>query len=244
MEGQFYLVWPWVTIALLTVRMRLRTVAIVLLSLIVIIGVSRGISFETTHRWWSIFQRTSTPADSIMWGALMAHLWVRRREPTQGLQVGAWIAAAYLIGCLIFTTQYGPFLYLGGFDTIDIACAILLLAVLDGKWGGKWLFELTPFVALGLVSYAFYLWHLPVFFAMRYFNPHWAYALRVVVAFAVTSTLTLLSWFLLERPLMRWRRNRDRRLRAGRPDAELPGGCRRTGGSVTSHRFPSHNGEQ
>ncbi len=45
-EEQFYLVWPWVTIALLTIRTRLRTVVIVLLTLIVLVGVHRAVSFE------------------------------------------------------------------------------------------------------------------------------------------------------------------------------------------------------
>jgi peptidoglycan/LPS O-acetylase OafA/YrhL len=64
--------------------------------------------------------------------------------------------------------------------------------------------EFKPLVGLGIVSYAFYLWHLPVFFAIRYFDPHWNDVVRVIVACVVTLSLTLLSWFLLERPLMRW----------------------------------------
>ncbi len=208
-EEQFYLVWPWVTVALLTIRTRLRTVVIVLLSLIVLVGLHRAISFETGVHWWALFQRTDTRADSILWGTLLAHLWVRRREPTRGLVVAAWIAAAFLLGCFVLTTQNGPFLYLGGFDAIDVAVAIVLLAILDGVWGGKRLFNLKPFIALGLVSYAFYLWHLPVFFAIRHFDTHWDYAVRVVVAFTATLGLTLFSWFLLERPLMRWRKRME-----------------------------------
>jgi peptidoglycan/LPS O-acetylase OafA/YrhL len=205
-EEQFYLVWPWVTIALLTIRMRLRTVVIVLLGIIVLIGVHRAISFESGVHWWALFQRTDTRADSILWGSLLAHLWVRRREPTRGLRIVAWVAIAFLLVCLPLAAQDSPFLYLGGFDLIDVSCAIVLLAILDGAWRGKWVFNLKPFIALGVVSYGFYLWHLPVFFAIRYFDPHWNDVVRVVVAVTVTLGLTLLSWFLLERPLMRWRK--------------------------------------
>jgi peptidoglycan/LPS O-acetylase OafA/YrhL len=205
-EEQFYLVWPWVTIFVLTVRRSLRTVVIILLGLIVLIGVHRAISFESGVHWWALFQRTDTRADSILWGTLLAHIWVRRKEPTRGLQVAAWLATAFLLVCLPLATEDSSFLYLGGFDLIDVACAILLLAILDGKWGGKWLFSLRPFIALGAVSYGFYLWHLPVFFAVRFFDPHWDDVVRVVVAVGVTLTLTLTSWFVLERPLMRWRK--------------------------------------
>jgi peptidoglycan/LPS O-acetylase OafA/YrhL len=205
-EEQFYLIWPWVTIVALTIRTRLRTVVIVLLSLITIIAVRDGILFEDTHRWWSLFYRTDIRADSILWGALLAHLWVRGKEPRRGMRVAPWIAAAFLLACLPFATQYGAFVYEGGFIAIDISCAILILALLNGNWPGRRLFELKPFVALGIVSYAFYLWHLPVFFAVRYFDTHWPDWVRVVIATAVTLAFTVLSWFLIERPLMRWSR--------------------------------------
>jgi peptidoglycan/LPS O-acetylase OafA/YrhL len=210
-EEQFYFIWPWLTIAVLSIRMRLRTVVIVLLSLITIIAVHRFILFQDTHRWWSIFFRTDTRADSILWGALFAHIWIRGREPKRGLVVAGWLAAAFLLACLPFATEEGPFIYWGGFVAIDFACAVLVLAILDGRWVGRHLFEWKPFVALGIVSYSFYLWHLPVFFAIRFFDPHWNYVVRVVVALAATLTLTLLSWFLLERPLMEWSRRLEKK---------------------------------
>lgn len=223
-EEQFYLIWPWLTIALLTIRMRLRTVTIILLSLIALVAVHRFILYEDTGRWWSIFIRTDTRADSILWGALLAHIWIRRREPKRGMVVAGWIAAAFLIACLPFASENGRFVYWGGFVAIDVACAVLLLAILDGRWAGRRFLELKPLVALGIVSYGFYLWHLPVFFAIRFFDPHWNDVLRVVVAVSATLTLTLLSWFLLERPLMQWSKrleaNRNMKLNASEPTTQ------------------------
>ena len=216
-EEQFYLIWPWVTIVALTIRTRLRTVVIVLLSLIAFIAVRRGILFEDTHRWWSLFYRTDIRADSILWGALLAHLWVRGKDPKRGMRIAPWFAAAFLVACLPIATQYGAFVYAGGFTAIDISCGILILALLNGNWPGRRFFELKPFVALGIVSYAFYLWHLPVFFAVRYFDTHWPDWVRVVVATVVTLGFTTLSWFLIERPLMRW----NRKLEARRYSKEL-----------------------
>ena len=140
-EEQFYFIWPWLTIMLLSIRMRLRTVVIVLLSLITIIAVHRYISYEETHRWWSIFYRTDTRADSILWGSLLAHIWMRRREPKRGLVIAGWVAAAFLLACLPFATQEGPFVYWGGFIAIDFACAVLILAILDGRWAARYFFE-------------------------------------------------------------------------------------------------------
>jgi peptidoglycan/LPS O-acetylase OafA/YrhL len=214
-EEQYYLIWPWITVFVLTIRLRLRTVVIIILTLITIVAVHRGILWEEAPRWWSYLYRTDTRADSILWGALFAHIWMRYREPRRWFPIAGWIAAGFLIFVLVFTNEYGPFLYMGGFDGIDIACAIFLLAILDGRWGGRRLFELRPLVAMGTVSYGFYLWHLPVLFAVRYFDAHWNDVVRVVVALSVTMTMTLISWFALERPLMRWsnRMERDRRIK-------------------------------
>jgi peptidoglycan/LPS O-acetylase OafA/YrhL len=203
-EEQFYFIWPWVTIVLLAFRLRLRTVVVVLVSMIVLIAVWRFWQFEETHRWWSLFLRTDTRADSILWGALLAHIWFRSKTPKKGLVVAGWVAAAFLLACLPFAKEEGPFVFLGGFDAIDLACAVLILAILDGRWVGGRFFEFKPFVALGVVSYAFYLWHLPVFFAVAHFDSRWSDVVRVVVAIGVTLALTIMSWFLLEQPLMRW----------------------------------------
>ncbi len=204
-EEQFYFLWPWITIALLTIRMRLRTVVVILLFLITVVAVRRGLSYHGVQSWCSVFHRTDMRADAILWGALIAHLWVRRKEPTRGLTAAAWIAAVCLLAILPFGGITGPFLYRGGLVVIDIACAVLVLAVIDGTWKGRWLFELKPFVALGVVSYGFYLWHFPVFFGVRHFDAHWPYVIRIAVATALTVALTLLSWVLIERPMIQWK---------------------------------------
>ena len=67
------------------------------------------------------------------------------------------------------------------------------------------------FAALGLVSYGFYLWHVPVLLWLR------AHALlpldpfgAALVGGAVTLALAVLSWRLIERPAIAWaRRGRD-----------------------------------
>jgi peptidoglycan/LPS O-acetylase OafA/YrhL len=127
------------------------------------------------------------------------------------MAVAGWLAAAFLVACLPFAKEEGPFVYWGGFIAIDVAVAILLLAILSGRWAGNHFLEFKPLVALGVVSYAFYLWHLPVFFGVRYFGTHWNNVVRVVVAIVATLSLTLLSWFLLERPLMRWSKRLEER---------------------------------
>jgi peptidoglycan/LPS O-acetylase OafA/YrhL len=110
----------------------------------------------------------------------------------------------FLLACLPFSNISGPFLYLGGFDGIDFASAVLLLALLAHEWSGRRFFEWKPLAKFGLVCYGFYLWHLTVLFIVRHVDHTWPDWLRVAVAFSATMAMTLLSWFLLERPLQRW----------------------------------------
>jgi len=80
---------------------------------------------------------------------------------------------------------------------------------------------------LGTISYGFYLWHVPVLMVLR------GYGLLpldpvagTLVALAPALAVSTLSWFALERPVLRWTARRNTRDRA----AELRRGADRRGG--------------
>jgi peptidoglycan/LPS O-acetylase OafA/YrhL len=80
---------------------------------------------------------------------------------------------------------------------------------------------------LGTISYGFYLWHVPVLMVLR------GYGLLpldpvagTLVALAPALAVSTLSWFALERPVLRWTARRNSRDRA----AELRRGADRRGG--------------
>ena len=219
-EEQFYLIWPWVVIALLTVRRSLRVVVPVLLGSIAIIGIHRGLAYQGVQSWCYEFHATETRADALLWGCLAAHLWVRAREPQRLIKILVWPAAIFLLACLPFSNFTGPFLYRGGFDAIDAASAIILLALMGGVWAGRKLFEWTPLVKLGLIAYAFYLWHVTIFFIIARIDHGWNDVVRVVVAFGWTLGMALLSWFLLEKPLQRWVHRTEPRMKEPRMKTE------------------------
>jgi peptidoglycan/LPS O-acetylase OafA/YrhL len=83
--------------------------------------------------------------------------------------------------------------------------------------------------AMGTISYAFYLWHVPVLMVLR---GHGLLPLDPFVGTAValvpSLALATLSWFAVERPVLNWNAKRNRRERA----AELGrrGADRRAGG--------------
>ena len=196
------------TIFVLTIRMRLRTVVIVLVVSMAVIDIHMAVIFHGLASWYADFIRTDTRAGSILMGCLLAHIWVRGREPKRYVTLAAWIAALFLVVCLPVANTTGPFLYRGGLVAIDFSCAVIILAIVDGRWGGRHLFELKPLVLLGVISYGVYLWHLPIFFAVRYYGPHWNDIVKVTVAITATLGLSIASWFLIERPFMRMKNRR------------------------------------
>ena len=209
LEEQFYLIWPLVTIVFLTIRTRLRTVVIVLTTLIVAVGIHRAMMYNGPNSWYADFIRTDTRADGILLGCLLAHLWMRYREPKRGVKIAAWIAAIFLLICLPTVNTKAAFLFDGGITAIDLACAVIILALLHGEWKGGRFFSFKPFIILGTVSYALYLWHLPIYFGIRYHAGGWPTPVRISVAVLATLFFTALSWFLIEKPALEWKDRKE-----------------------------------
>lgn len=82
---------------------------------------------------------------------------------------------------------------------------------------------------MGTISYGFYLWHVPVLMVLRGYDllpldP----VTGTLMAFVPSLALAVLSWFALERPILRWSARRDRRARetelGGRGSVDRRGG--------------------
>ena len=60
-------------------------------------------------------------------------------------------------------------------------------------------------VFIGDISYTVYLVHFPVYLALQPSGTGWGFWPTEVVRLAVVFAIAVASWFLIERPLMRWR---------------------------------------
>lgn len=78
----------------------------------------------------------------------------------------------------------------------------------------------TPLLAdprlgwLGMISYGIFLWHFPVMLGLVDLGvvgwwPAEAYPVLVLTTLAVTIPCAALSYYAVERPLMRWKRSRS-----------------------------------
>jgi peptidoglycan/LPS O-acetylase OafA/YrhL len=223
LEEQFYLIWPAVVVLLLPMARSLKTVVAVCGGLILAVGAYRAWLYwdEGFVKWYPNFIRSDAHWDSFLWGALLAHLWARRKEPTgDWLPKVAWVTTALLLWALAEAKLGEPFLFYGGVTLIDLGCTILLLAILDGRWGATKLLQWRPLVGLGERSYALYLWHLPILMFIRdHTEDRWSDAVQVVVTVALCATFTTISWRYLEKPALAWKRKLEKRT----PDAGARG---------------------
>jgi peptidoglycan/LPS O-acetylase OafA/YrhL len=229
-EEQFYLAWPIVLLGLLWLTNARRTyVGPILAAGVASIALYRAWRWHDGMVFLFAYMRTDTRADALLVGALAAVLvgGVRGRSPSftqgRGFQWAAWVATGVLAWSVLFARWEKPLLYLGGFTVVAVACGVLALAVLpESSWPGARAMHWGPLRALGIVSYAAYLWHLPVFTATQRYLADVPVAGRAVIACAITAILTALSWFLVERPFLRWKSRLDHR--APRPVTVRPVG--------------------
>lgn len=136
---------------------------------------------------------------------------VKAAAPAYGLEMGTLFVAVRDLPSAV------------GFALI---IAALALAPRGRVLGGRLL------VGIGTISYGFYLWHVPVLLVLRGhgllpMDP----LLGSLVAFLPSLALAVLSWFAIERPVLRWTARRDRRAsRAAEEELRRRGVDRRSGG--------------
>ncbi len=122
----------------------------------------------------------------------------------------AALGSAALLGWIVAEVTFGTRGSLLVWLPVSVALSAVLIVyfVTCPRGVGSRVVGLAPFVLVGNLAYTLYLVHWPVYMALGPLTTHWSFwpleALRLVVVFAIA----LASWFLVERPLMRWRRRR------------------------------------
>ena len=94
--------------------------------------------------------------------------------------------------------RYGPLLWL--LQSGTLCTGLVLLAILFGQRHPRNPLTARPLRAVGRISYGLYLYHLPLYYWMLVPAPS---GTRVVVAIAASFAMATVSWFVVERPLLR-----------------------------------------
>lgn len=203
-EEQFYLVWPFVVFALMK-RSGRNGVAVAA-------TVALGVAAAITSTRWALgtdintlyFGTIAHGAVAILAGATLG----ARPRILAAIDRGA-AQRLVLVGAggvitLSLIEDLDPAHVTTGFLLISV---VGLLAVAGAASTPtertRFTVLMRPLIALGKISYGFYLWHLPVILIVLPQLPETNAAVRMGTAAVVSLAVTLLSYFAIEKPALR-----------------------------------------
>jgi peptidoglycan/LPS O-acetylase OafA/YrhL len=216
-EEQFYLLWP--ALLFLAFRARRRTAIRVLVIAIAAVTVEQVALAAWGAPSWRLAFAPDTRGVGLAIGCLAALCVAELEALSRSMQTAMSLAIALSVAVVavgLFTTRFEP-ARLGGLTVFCAAVAIVIVHATEGGSLTRKALSFVPLIWLGRISYALYLYHLPIFIAFGvYDHEHengFATTEMKVVAIALSVLAAALSFRFLEQPFLR---------RDGRPRPHTP----------------------
>ncbi|MEW6742170.1 MAG: acyltransferase [Planctomycetota bacterium] len=212
-EEHFYLVWPFI-VHLLPYR---RSLLAILLGIMPMAFLSCVVAIKTLDppvALQFVYAGSMFRALSLGFGALLAYAesWFRAKRQRP---LGVALVCLVLWIILFVFVQWFPRLFhpwrewypltrLFAFGSLSMAVLLTCLGITGTSWG--LLFRNRPFVYTGRISYGLYLYHYPIFTALGLTQgkPLQHATLWVMLALASTFLVASLSFYALERPILKF----------------------------------------
>ena len=196
-EEQFYIVWP-----LLVAAFGVRRILGLSAGLIAVAFAYRGVLVALDVPHPAIWASTLSRLDPIALGAILAVV-LKGRAP----MLGAWARSGLILGglavwpvCARFFGYDGPGALLT-YPLVALGCGAILLGVLCSAPAGRFLRK-GPLVYLGQISYGLYVYHILAHHLVVGYLPV-GVAGTLVVGFALTLAMAMVSYHVLERPFLK-----------------------------------------
>lgn len=209
-EEQFYLVWPLVLLAL--TRYLPGRVVVAVAVLIALSFLANVTTLDDDAR--AAFYMPHTRAWELLLGCILALAAPRLGRAVA--HVAGVLGLALIMWAVLNLDHRVP--YPGFWALVPTLGAVLVI------WSGERgpslvgrLLSLRPLVFIGLVSYAWYLWHWPAIAFFRYEFGREPAGGEIAAMIAIPFVLAVLSWAYLEKPIRQrtWWPDRKRAIRAG-----------------------------
>jgi peptidoglycan/LPS O-acetylase OafA/YrhL len=216
-EEQFYLIWA--ALLLVTLKFGNRKLAYAMaVTGIVLCSANRYRIVLSAAHWNSyvagrVYYAFDTRADALFLGCLLGliatggHLdgwkpWAKRT-----LTVLALISTGVMIWIIWSVTLAPRSLPLLWLPVSEVASALIIVYfIVQPKGWGTRLMGLSALVFVGNMSYTIYLIHWPIYVAISPYTVRWSYWVMDLARAAIIIPLAIASWYLMEKPLMNWRR--------------------------------------
>ena len=231
-EEQYYLIWPLLIVAAAVLlaaiaRRRKKTPTIVAVRRAVLVLALLGTAASATEAILMasdaslnrVYFGTDTRAQALLIGAAAAALLVRdwpamlagwpliRSRWGRWLAAGVPVAGVAVLAAITHVATGSAAEFRNGLLIVVAVAAVAVIApvALEQRGPVAWVLATPPLVALGVISYGVYLWHWPVFLVLTGERTGWTGYPLFAARCAITVAVAAGSWWLIERPVRRWR---------------------------------------
>jgi peptidoglycan/LPS O-acetylase OafA/YrhL len=215
-EEQFYILWSIAMVVAVAMHRHRLAYGFAIAGMLASTGDRLFLVYHARHFDNVVFDRIyyafDTRADALFLGCLLGllaadgylHGWARWARGLITLAAAA--SAVFLCWILLYAPLNTENLCVWWLPSTTVASAVIItyFVICPRSLGSRFV-GIGILVFIGDLSYTVYLVHFPVYLAVQQNQTGWAYwpneAFRLVIIF----TIAIASWFLIEKPLMRWR---------------------------------------
>ena len=215
-EEQFYILWSIAMVAAVAAGKRRLAYGFAIVGMLASAADRLWLVYHGHHFHPAVFVRVyyafDSRADALFLGCLLGllaadgflHGWARWARGL--LTMAAAASAVFLCWILLEAPLFTENLAVWWLPLTTIASAVIIayFVVCPGSLGSKFV-GVGVLVFIGDLSYTVYLVHFPVYLALQQSNTGWAFWPNELVRLAIIFAIAIASWFLIERPLMKWR---------------------------------------